>query len=168
MIVAGIDPGLVRTGYAFIRAGAAGRLEVCEAGVLSLGRGGPVPARLKLLYEQVRDLLQEFRPDEIAVESLYSQYRHPQTAILMGHARGVVLLAAALAGVAVTAYAPAQIKKSITGNGRATKQQMERMVQALLGLPQPPHPSDAADALAAAICHANAILHGTPGAAMVR
>ena len=90
---------------------------------------------------------------EVAVEQLYSHYEHPQTAILMGHARGVIFLAAGQRGLPVISYAATRIKKTITGNGRASKEQVQRTVQRELGLPQLPEPPDVADALAVALCH---------------
>jgi len=152
--VVGIDPGLGCAGYGVVEGGE--RIALVEAGVISTRERDATPDRLRRLHDDVAALLREVRPEAVAVEQLYSHYAHPRTAILMGHARGVILLAAAECGVPVTSYAATMIKKSLTGNGRASKEQVQRMVQATLGLSEPPEPHDVSDALAAALCHLNA------------
>jgi crossover junction endodeoxyribonuclease RuvC len=153
--VLGIDPGLQVTGYAVLEA-RPDRPFVCEAGVVrtALGRAAADMAqRLRTLYTGIEEIIREFRPGAVAVEQLYAHYEHPRTAILMGHARGVILLAAGQHEVPVISYNATRIKKTVTGHGRATKDQMQRAVQRELGLPRLPEPHDVADALAAALCH---------------
>ena len=148
----GIDPGLRVTGYGVIRQ-VNGKVRLVEAGVVETDAAAPLERRLLDLHESVVQLLATHSPDVVIVEDLYSQYKHPRTAILMGHARGAVYLAAAQCGAEVVAYPPALVKRSLTGNGRAPKEQVARMVAQLLGLARPPRPSDVTDALAIALCH---------------
>jgi len=156
MRVLGIDPGLQATGYGLLHTRGA-RARVVEAGVLRTDERQPLEARLRRLHDLARELFRELAPETIAVEDLYSHYRHPVTAILMGHARGVILLAAAEAAVPVVSYGATRIKKSLTGTGRASKGQVQRMVQSTLGLKALPEPPDVADALAVALCHCNVV-----------
>ena len=158
MRVLGIDPGLQVTGYGLLQARGA-RVSVVEAGVLRTDARQPLEARLRKLHDLARELFRELAPEAIAVEDLYSHYRHPVTAILMGHARGVIFLAAAEAGVSVVSYGATRVKKSLTGAGHASKGQMQRMVQSALGLKALPEPPDVADALAVAMCHCNVMVH---------
>jgi len=153
MRIVGIDPGLNATGYGAIEI--SGRdVVLLEGGVIRPGSSeDPLENRLERLYEGVTEVLEEFRPGALALEELYSHYAHPTTAIMMGHARGVICLAAARRGVPVFSYGATRIKSSLTGNGRATKVQMQRAIQARLRLKEAPKPHDVADALAAAICH---------------
>jgi crossover junction endodeoxyribonuclease RuvC len=151
----GVDPGLRTTGYAVIEAGPRGPF-VCEAGVIcgALGRRETELAqRIRSIYEGIVEVIEQFRPGLMAVEQLYAHYKHPRTAILMAHARGLIFLAAAQRGLPVISYNATRIKKTITGSGRATKEQVQRTVQRELGLARLPEPSDVADALAAALCH---------------
>jgi crossover junction endodeoxyribonuclease RuvC len=153
--ILGIDPGLQVTGYAVVEVSPARPL-VREAGIIrSTEKRTPadMAARLLSLYTGIVEIMEEFRPNVVAVEQLYSHYEHPQTAILMGHARGVIFLAAGQRGLPVISYAATRIKKTITGNGRASKDQVQRTMQRELGLAQLPEPADVADALAAALCH---------------
>lgn len=150
--MAGVDPGLRVTGYGVIRE-ADGGPQMLEAGVVETDASAPLEQRLRDLHESLRQLLATYSPDVVAVEDLYSQYVHPRTAILMGHARGVVYLAAAECGAHVVAYPPALVKRSLTGNGRAPKEQVAKMVAQVLGLAEPPSPMDVTDALAVALCH---------------
>jgi crossover junction endodeoxyribonuclease RuvC len=150
-VVCGIDPGLGITGYAVLR-GAGGTASIIDAGVCRFDEKPPLHERLLAIQRDISSVFAEHRPDIVAVEQLYSHYKHPRTAILMGHARGVILLAAAEAGSEVRSYSATQIKRYLTGNGRATKMQMQRAVQTTLGLPGLPEPSDVADALAIALC----------------
>jgi crossover junction endodeoxyribonuclease RuvC len=150
-VVCGIDPGLRLTGYAVVERGESG-VAVREAGVCRLDTRTTLTERLVHLDEDIAGLLREHRPSLVAVEQLYSHYRHPQTAILMGHARGVILLCAARAGIRVAHYASAHVKRFLTGNGQASKVQVQRAVAATLGLDVPPDPPDVADALAIALC----------------
>ena len=155
MRVVGIDPGLNTTGYGVVD-GADGALALVEAGMVTSSRRDPMSERIRCLHADIGDVLRETEPDVLAIENLYAHYKHPRTAILMGHARGVVLLAAAQFGVPVAGYAATMIKRSLTGTGHASKRQVQRMVQAALGLAEPPEPPDVADALAVALCHLNA------------
>jgi len=150
--ILGVDPGLNITGYGVV-AVARGRIEVCEAGVVRGGARQPLAARLAEIHAGIADVISTLKPDAMAIEQLYSHYKHPRTAILMGHARGVICLAAAEAALLVTAYSATQIKKVLTGNGRAPKSQMQLAIQRELGLAQVPDPPDVADALAVALCH---------------
>ncbi|MBM3500879.1 MAG: crossover junction endodeoxyribonuclease RuvC [Armatimonadetes bacterium] len=150
--ILGVDPGLKVTGYGVVRR-SAGRIDLVEGGLVKTDLGAPLAERLQQLHRQLTQVLESFPPETVVVEDLYSQYAHPRTAILMGHARGVVYLAAAEAGAAVVAYPPALVKRSLTGNGRAPKDQVGRMVAQLLGLAEPPRPEDVTDALALALCH---------------
>lgn len=150
MRILGIDPGLHITGYAVVEREA--RATLLEAGVLR-SDGGEMPQRLCSLYDGILEVLDQFHPSVMVVEQLYAHYAHPRTAILMGHARGVLLLAAAARSVATVSYNATRIKKTITGSGRATKDQVQRTIQRELGLAALPEPPDVADALAAALCH---------------
>jgi crossover junction endodeoxyribonuclease RuvC len=150
--ILGIDPGLNTTGYGVIEA--RGRaIAICEAGVVRSHAGRDLTRRLAEIHDGVRDVVASFRPAVMALEELYSHYQRPRTAILMGHARGVICLAAAEAGVSVVHYSATQVKRILTGSGRAGKGQMQRAIQLELGLAQLPDPPDVADALAIALCH---------------
>ncbi len=152
--VMGVDPGLGVTGYAVLSLDDAEREpRLIDGGVLKSDARAPIEARLRELHEDLACVLRAREPHAMAVESLYSHYKHPRTSIVMGHARGVIFLAAAQAGVAVESYAATEIKKSLVGVGRATKAQVQRMAQQRLGLAEPPEPEDFADAVAAAYCH---------------
>ncbi|HEY8449559.1 MAG TPA: crossover junction endodeoxyribonuclease RuvC [Bacillota bacterium] len=153
--VVGIDPGLADTGYAVLGLDGDGPhgLRLVEAGLVRTNPGLPLERRLLELYQGVLEVLRQHRPLAMAAEDLYAHYEHPRTAILMGHARGVVLLAAAATGTPVHHFAPARIKKSLTGNGAAGKRQIQRTVQRLLGLSCLPEPDHVADALSAAVCY---------------
>lgn len=156
MRILGIDPGLQRTGYGVVELAAAGvgAPRIVEAGVIRTTASDPLEARLAEIVEGLASVLAEFKPDSAAVEQLYSHYAHPRTAILMGHARGVIFLAAAQAGVPVVSYSATNIKKSLVGSGHASKEQVQRAIQSLFGLKVAPDPPDVADALAVALCHA--------------
>jgi len=150
--VLGIDPGLNITGYAVIeRAG--GKVKLVEAGVVRGKSRGNLSARLKEVFEGVSDVIESLKPTALAIEELYSHYERPKTAILMGHARGVICLAAEQAGLSIRSYAATQIKLLLTGNGRAPKSQMQRAICHEFGLAAPPEPPDVADAMAIALCH---------------
>ncbi len=150
--ILGIDPGLDTTGYGVIVV-EHGRLAVCEAGVVRTTPDESLGSRIEQIYDGVRELIATFAPVVMAVEQLHSSYEHPQTAILMGHARGVICLAAAQEALPIASYRPTQVKKLLTGSGRATKEQMQRAVQTQFRLHEPPTPPDVADALAVALCH---------------
>jgi crossover junction endodeoxyribonuclease RuvC len=150
--VLGIDPGLNITGYGVLEV-AAGGPRLCEAGVVRGSDRRSLVARLVELFDGITDVIEQLRPCAMALEQLYSHYQRPRTAILMGHARGVICLAAARANVPVVSYSATQVKKVLTGNGRAKKDQVQRAVQRELKLKQIPEPPDVADALAIALCH---------------
>lgn len=151
MRILGIDPGSRRTGFGIIERSGSRCLGV-EYGTLNLG-AGDMHARLLSLHRRLDELIRRARVDALAVESVF-QGRNPSSALKLGQARGVVLVVAGLNGVEIAEYAPAQVKQAVTSSGRAEKEQVQRMVQMILGLSSPP-PQDAADALAVAICHAN-------------
>jgi len=153
MRVLGVDPGLEGTGYGIIERSGNGSVTLVEAGVIRTKARQPLAERLRLIAREFREILQEFHPDILALEDLYAAYAHPRTAILMGHARGVVCLAGAEAGIEVTSYPPARIKQSVVGTGRASKEQMGRMVALKLRLDDVPGPDHVADALAVALTH---------------
>lgn len=144
----GIDPGLRCTGYALLRAPPPCEVELVEAGVIRLTPGAALPARLIELADHLNGLVAQHAPTVLACEELYAHYKHPRTAILMGHARGVILLAAARAGLEVIPIAATNVKKLLTGSGHASKPQMQRAVAATLRLPMLPQPPDVADAIA--------------------
>lgn len=159
MKVLGVDPGLSITGYGLVEI-KMGEPSLAEAGLIRLRRGEPVERRLSELYDGAREIMRELSPDVVVVEEVHSQYSRPATAIMMGHARGVLFLAAAKSGIPVVGYSAAHIKKAVTGNGRASKGQVQRMVRARLKLSDPHLPEDVSDALAVALCHCNALLNG--------
>jgi crossover junction endodeoxyribonuclease RuvC len=156
MRILGIDPGLQITGYGvidYVRA----RPKLIDGGVIRLQPKTSIPDRLVELEIELESLIDDHKPDVCAVEQLYSHYNHPRTAILMGHARGVILLVAARKGVRVEQYAANRIKQSLTGFGHASKPQMQRAVQSLWNLKSAPEPADVADALAVALCCGQAL-----------
>jgi crossover junction endodeoxyribonuclease RuvC len=152
MRILGIDPGLNTTGYGVVELH--GReVRLVEAGVVRGKTKGSLAARVREIHEGVTDVIASLKPAAVALEKLYSHYDRPTTAILMGHARGVIVLAAAQAGIPVHDYAATQVKKTLTGNGRAPKSQMQRAICHEFGLAAPPEPPDVADAMAIALCH---------------
>ena len=154
MRVFGIDPGSVRTGYGCIETdGRRHRLIAC--GAIAAGARAALPARLQEIHDQLRDLIARSHPDCVVIENLFHA-RNVKSALVLGHARGVAVLAAVQAGLPIVEYTPAEIKASVVGYGRADKHQMQQMVKLLLGLDTAPTPHDAADALAVAICHVHA------------
>jgi len=159
MRILGIDPGLAECGYGVVE-GTDGGVRLVEAGVIKTPSRTTLEVRLERIYEDTCQVLDEFAPDVTAIEQLYSHYDHPRTAILMGHARGAILLAAAQRKCPVVHYSAKRIKMFLTGTGAASKQQMQRMICQLLHLKRPPKPSHVADALAVALCHGNAMTAG--------
>jgi len=151
VLICGIDPGLNRTGYGIIEA-CDGPLRAVDAGLIRTNGSEKLAKRIADVYEGVVNLLREYPVEIVAVEQLYSHYRHPRTAILMGHARGVVLLAALQCSVQVRDFNATQIKKALTGSGRAGKLQIQRSVASRLHLASIEAPHDVSDALAVAIC----------------
>jgi crossover junction endodeoxyribonuclease RuvC len=156
--IIGIDPGLNITGYGVIDA-VSGISTLCEAGVIRLPRRD-LAERLGLLFNEVRLLVREFSPRLLCLEEVYSHALYPRTAILMGHARGVVCVAAREAGIPVMSYSAKRIKQSVTGNGNASKMQVQRAVRQVFSLERTPYPPDVADALAAALCYVNGLKQG--------
>jgi len=148
--VLGIDPGLVATGYALIASGP-GHAVVVDSGVVGTASDLPLDARLRTIYDDVHRLLASHTPSVLVLEDLYTEYRFPRTALLMAHARGVVCLAARQHDVRVLALSPAEVKRAVTANGAASKEQVQRSVGRLLGLARLPTPSHVADALALAL-----------------
>ncbi len=153
MVVLGIDPGTANTGFGVV-ARRGGRLLALDGGVIETAAGGELAARLGRIHARVGELLDAYRPDAVALEDLFFG-ANARSAFAVGQARGVVMLAAGQRGLPCCAYTPQQVKGAVCGSGRADKGQVQRMVQALLGLDALPRPDHAADALAVAICHAN-------------
>lgn len=153
MRICGIDPGLNVTGYGVLDCDGP-RASVVDAGVIRTDDRAGLARRIAQIADDVQDLLRDTCPDVVAVEELYAHYKHPRTAILMGHARGVVLAEVARQGLEVRSYSATQIKRFLTGNGRASKSQMQRAIVNTLALPEIPDPPDVADALAVALCGA--------------
>jgi crossover junction endodeoxyribonuclease RuvC len=151
MVVIGIDPGTATTGYGLVREAESGPALVTY-GVVLTPAGAPMPERLRTLYRELKELILLHRPDTGAVEKLFFQ-RNVSTAMTVGQARGVALLALAEAGLAVGEYTPKDVKQAVAGYGGADKAQVQQMVRAILNLSETPRPDDAADALAVAICH---------------
>ena len=152
MLVLGIDPGTATTGYGFVRDLPDGSLEVVDFGIISTPADLPTPERLSMLYQKLTEKILLYRPQSGAVEKLFFQ-RNVTTAMSVGQARGVVILALAQHGIKVAEYTPMEVKQAVTGYGGADKNQVQQMVRVLLGLSDIPRPDDAADALAVAICH---------------
>ena len=151
MRIFGIDPGSERTGYGCIEsAGSRHRLVIC--GSLSAPAAATFPEKLMVIHQGLRSLLDAHRPECVAIEDIFYA-RNVRSALKLGHARGVALLAASQAGVPVVEYSPAEVKRAVVGYGRAEKTQVQGMIKLLLGLDAAPSPHDAADALAIALCH---------------
>ncbi len=159
MRILGIDPGLRICGYAVIDADG-GDFKLVEAGIINVKTNQQMQKRLDQIADDIDSIFDRFSPEVMAVEELYSHYAHPKTAILMGHARGVIFQRAGSRNVDVESYAATKVKKSLTGHGRATKQQMQLAIASLLNLPQLPEPADVADAIAIALCCMNANRQG--------
>lgn len=152
MIVVGVDPGAATTGYGVVARAGDGALTLLECGVVRTESDSPLALRLMQIYEGLGDVLSRHGADAVAAEGVFYG-RNARTTVILGHARGAVLLAATLRGVPVFEYSPAQVKNAVTGTGRATKEQVQFMVQRLLRLRTAPAPSDAADGVAVALCH---------------
>ena len=150
----GVDPGLAATGYGLIEY-RSGRLRVIEGGVIRSNEGDSFAERVGDIFSGMQALLREFRPDVLSMEELYSHYKHPRTAIIMGHARGAILAAACQEKIPVQHYAATMVKMALTGNGRAKKEQVRETVLNSLNLRGPLEPLDTYDALAVAMCHIN-------------
>jgi len=156
MRILGIDPGLQITGYGVIDYQPAKPILI-DAGIIRLKQKTPISERLIELESELDDLFAEHKPEICAVEQLYSNYTHPRTAILMAHARGVILLVAARNKIRIEEFAANRIKQSLTGHGHAGKAQMQRAIQHQWKLAKPPEPPDVADALAVALCAGQAL-----------
>ena len=150
MRILGIDPGLGTTGYGIIEEK---NFQLVEAGIIKTRANTPIQSRLKKIFDSLTEIIKEHKPGVLVLEKIYSHYRHPTTAILMGHARAAACLASGIHKIRLVNYPPTKIKKTITGNGHASKQQVQRMVQNILKLKDPPQPLDVSDALAMAISY---------------
>ncbi|MET0761066.1 MAG: crossover junction endodeoxyribonuclease RuvC [Thermoleophilaceae bacterium] len=153
MVVLGIDPGTAHMGYGVVLSRGQ-KLAALDGGVIQTRPGAPLERRLADIHARVCDLIREHRPAALAIEDLYFG-RNAHSAFAVGQARGVVLLSAGMAGIPCFSYTPQVVKQAVCGSGGAGKEQVQRMVGALLSLPELPRPDHAADALAVAICHAN-------------
>jgi crossover junction endodeoxyribonuclease RuvC len=152
MVILGIDPALTITGYGVIEAGK-GKVSLLEAGIISTSAKESLPRRLDKIYRSVIKLISDTHPEILVLEKLYSHYRHPTTAYLLGEARGVICLASATKNIALAEYAATRVKKAIVGKGLASKLQVQRMVSSILKLDTLPRYMDVTDALALAIAH---------------
>lgn len=163
--VLGIDPGLHITGYGIVEvddrnpaAALTGDAKLVEAGIFKFTPKLALEQRLGQLHDDLASLIDETRPHVVAVEKLFAHYKHPRTAIIMAHGRGVILLVAQRAGLPIVHLPATEVKKAVTGNGHATKEQMQRSVMAQCRLAQMPNPPDVADAIAIALTHARRIV----------
>ncbi len=161
MLVLGIDPGTAITGYGLVREDGEG-LALITCGAITTPAGQPLAVRLQTIYRELADLADRHRPDVAAVEELFFS-RNVRTALSVGHARGVALLALADAGLSIHEYKPLEVKQAIAGYGGADKHQVQEMVRMLLNLEHVPQPDDAADAVAVAVCH----IHSARMAALI-
>jgi len=151
MRVLGIDPGTAILGFGVIEKQLSS-LSVLSFGCLRLSARLSFSAKLKAIFEKIEDVVSEFQPDSVAIESLFYA-KNPKVAIKMAHARGVILFAAENQGLPIAEYSPREVKQSVTGNGGASKEQVQRMLQQILVMKEIPTPLDASDALAVAMCH---------------
>ena len=152
MLILGIDPGTAVTGYGVVAKEADGAVSLVECGVVRTSSGQALAVRIREIYEAVTRLITRHAPSVVVVEDVF-QGKNVQSALKLGHARGAILLAAALSEIPIAEYSPREIKKAVVGNGNATKDQVGFMVQQQLRLKAPPSPADAADGVAAALCH---------------
>ena len=155
----GVDPGLNTTGYGVIEVGSrsdsmplSGKIRLIEAGIIRSKPKDSIETRLNEIHSGLREVIEAHQPDVLSLEQLFSHYERPRTAILMGHARGVICLAAAQSNIHVLHFEPTRVKKVMTGNGHAPKSQIQLAVKIQLGLATMPEPADVADALAIALC----------------
>ena len=148
----GVDPGTAATGYGVVERADAGSYRLVECGVIRPPGTAPLETKLDAIFSEIESLIIRHRPDILAVETVFVA-SNPRSALILGHARGVVLLAGARAGLSVAAYAPRDVKAAVTGTGAATKTQIQLMVARLLKLKTPPKPADAADGVAIALTH---------------
>ena len=151
-VVLGIDPGTALTGYGVVVRREDGVLSLLECGVIRTSSNEPLPQRIRELFEGIQAIILRFQPEAVAVEDVF-QGKNVRSALTLGHARGAILLSAALRDLTIAEYSPREIKSAVVGNGNATKDQVGYMVQRQLRLKSPPTPADAADGVAAALCH---------------
>ena len=156
--ILGVDPGLNRTGYAILERGVNGPV-ICEGGIIKSTTSLPLAERVCEIGNGLRDVLDEYEPAEMAIEQVFSLVRNPKSALLMAHARGVILMSAAERKVPVIHYTPTQIKKLLTGSGKASKEQIQFAIKNELRLEKILEPHDVADAFAVALCHYHSIRH---------
>lgn len=156
MIVLGVDPGAAVTGYGVV-ARSGGAVSLLECGVVRTDAAMPLPQRLREIFEGISEVLARHQVATVAVEGVFYA-KNARTSIILGHARGAVLLAATMKDLPVSEYSPAEIKNAVTGTGRATKEQVQFMIQKLLRLKAPPRPADAADGVAVALCHCQSLV----------
>jgi crossover junction endodeoxyribonuclease RuvC len=150
MRILGVDPGLGITGYGVVEGDVAAP-RLLEAGAIRSGSRRELPERLVVIHNAVREIIEEFQPDALALEDLFASIHFPRSALLMAQARGTICLTAGLAGLPVWSFAPREVKNAIVGHGGASKEQVQAMVQSLFGLAERPRPHDVADALALAL-----------------
>ncbi|MDR1101905.1 MAG: crossover junction endodeoxyribonuclease RuvC [Clostridiales bacterium] len=153
MRILGIDPGIAIVGFGVVDY-TGGKFHVADYGQVTSPAKMPVPARLKLVFDDISYVIEKYKPDEVAIEELFFN-TNQKTAINVAMARGVLIVAAQNAGLSLSEYTPLQVKQAVVGYGRAEKEQVQQMVKLILGLNEVPKPDDAADALALAICHAH-------------
>ena len=151
-LILGIDPGTAVTGYGVVAKEGGGAVSLVECGVVRTSAGETLASRIREIYEAVTVLIARHAPSVVVVEDVFLG-KNVQSALKLGHARGAILLAAALSEIPIAEYSPREIKKAVVGNGNATKDQVGFMVQQQLRLKEPPSPADAADGVAAALCH---------------
>jgi len=151
-IILGIDPGTAVTGYGVVSRDAEGGIKLLECGVIRTAASQPLPNRIRDIFLGIREIIERFHPSSVSVEDVF-QGKNVRSALTLGHARGAILLAAALEDLLIAEYSPREIKKVVVGTGGATKDQVGYMVQRHLRLKAPPAPADAADGVAAALCH---------------
>lgn len=152
MIVLGVDPGTAATGYGVVARTGEGAVSLVECGVIKTEPGAELAERLKEIYQGIAEVVARHEPDLMAVEGIFYS-KNVRTTVVLGHARGAILLAATLRGLPIAEYSPAEVKSAVVGTGRATKEQVQFMVQRLLRLKEPPRPADAADGVAVALTH---------------
>ena len=151
MFIMGLDPGTAITGYGLIKYDGS-RFSMIDCGCVRTSPEMPMSERLQIIYRELTDVIRQYKPEQFAIEELFFN-KNARTALAVGHARGVAMLAASSAGLPVFEYTPLQVKQAVTGFGRAAKTQVQFMVKTILALPEAPAPDDVADALAVAICH---------------
>jgi crossover junction endodeoxyribonuclease RuvC len=151
LFIMGVDPGTAITGYGLIKYDGS-RFSLVECGCIRTSAESPMSERLQILHRELNDIIRRYNPEQFAIEELFFN-KNARTALAVGHARGVAMLAASSSGIPVFEYTPLQVKQAVTGFGRAAKTQVQYMVKTILALPEAPTPDDVADALAVAICH---------------